>query len=695
MVTAESYKSKSEGFARNPDSESLNLLIYVLIFELAFLVAYWYAMNLTPATGAPFWAPDSVLLCALLLSRPRDWWIYLVSALPLRLAVAVPHDTPSWFLLVAFANDSLNALVAALLLRRMLPGQRIRFDNLRDFWIYLAAAVVAAPALSGLAGAASWAALGREFGPAWRDWFLGDLLANLVLTPLLLCLADDWKRAIRARPARYLEGFVVFSGLILAVQFAYKWGLNDPSVRDLYNYIPLAFLLLAAVRFGPAGASGALTIMSMLWIAASSSQLRPSSFDDMGVTLSIQLFLIVIGTPMLSLSVLLEQQRKTEQCLRESEGRFRNMADTAPVMIWVAGEDKRATFFNRAWLDFSGRSLDRQIGFGWLSAVHPEHRERCLAAYSASFDRRRQWQTECLMRRVDGEDRWMLCNGAPRFNSEGQVAGYIVSVSDITDLKRAQEASLARQKLESLGVLAGGIAHDFNNLLAGIQANADLAESSQADGAFPGDEIQAIKEISRRASGIIRQLMLYAGDERSDTQFLDLSDVVEEILDLIKISVSKSAVLRTNFDKNLPAVLGNGPQIQQVVMNLVLNASEALAGKEGVITVTTSLAEKDEGSALSSVAAQPGGKYVCLEVSDTGSGIGKEAQAKIFDPFFTTKLAGRGFGLAVVQGVVRAHNGAIELSSAPGQGTTFRIFWPLAASAPDVSAKAISVGMSV
>jgi integral membrane sensor domain MASE1 len=210
---------------------------------------------MAPRIGAPFWLPDSVLLCALLLSPPRMWWIFLAAPLPIRLVVAISPATPTWFLLAVFLNDSLKALVAAALLRRLLPGRGIRFDSLGDFWIYLTAAVVAAPALSGVAGAASWVALGREFWPAWRNWFLGDALANAVLTPLLLWLAVDWRKLTTARPQRCLEGLAVFSGLVVAVHLAYTRGSNRPGLVDLYNYIPVGFLLLAASRFGPAGAS--------------------------------------------------------------------------------------------------------------------------------------------------------------------------------------------------------------------------------------------------------------------------------------------------------------------------------------------------------------------------------------------------------------------------------------------------------
>jgi PAS domain S-box-containing protein len=570
----------------------------------------------------------------------------------------------------------LKAVMAATLLRWSLRGRGIRFDRLHDFWIYLAVAVGVAPALSAVAGATAWVARGGEFWSSWRNWFLGDALANLVPTPLFLRLAIDGRKLIKARPLRYLEGFTVFAGLFLAIKFAYQLNLDDPTVLGLHVYIPVVFLLLAAVRFGLAGASGSLAMMSMLWITAAAAPVL-SAPDHAASLLSLQLFLIVIGIPIMSLSVVMEQHRRTELALRESEARFRTMADTAPVMIWISGPDKLATFFNRGWLVFTGRSMQQELGYGWASGVHADHRDHCLAGYSSSFDARRLWQMECQLRRADGEYRWILCSGAPRFAVDGAFDGYIVSGSDITDIKSAQEASLARQKLESLGVLAGGIAHDFNNLLGGIHANAELAQASEADGVFPGEAIQNIKAISVRASGIVRQLMIYAGHEGSNVELLDLSRLVGEMLDLIKISISKSAVLKIDLEKDLPAVLGNGPQIQQVVMNLVINASESLAGRDGVITVTTSLGTAGGMTTFSSAGLREG-RHVRLEVSDTGSGMSKEAQARIFDPFFTTKTTGRGLGLAVVQGVVRAHKGEIELASTPGQGTTFRVFWLIA-----------------
>lgn len=200
--------------------------------------------------------------------------------------------------------------------------------------------------------------------------------------------------------------------------------------------------------------------------------------------------------------------------------------------------------------------------------------------------------------------------------------------------------------------------------------------------------------VAQRGSEIVRQLMIYAGNEKSKFERLDLSAIVEEMLELLKIAISKCAVLEADLAEDLPALLGNGPEIRQVVMNLVLNASDAIGEKGGVITVKTSLVSTSRDLDLRPGTSLPRGEYVRLEVSDTGSGIAKEAQARVFDPFVTTKFKGRGLGLAVVQGVVRAHEGGIALHSVIGKGTTFQIYLPCAARPRKAPQRATSHGAS-
>jgi PAS domain S-box-containing protein len=376
----------------------------------------------------------------------------------------------------------------------------------------------------------------------------------------------------------------------------------------------------------------------------------------------------------------LRQRKRAEVALRESEERFRNLADTAPVMIWVSGPDKLCTFFNKGWLAFTGRTMEEEQGNGWALGVHPDDLDRCVAIYSSSFDARREFQMEYRLRRADGEYRWVVDNGVPRLASGGAFGGYLGSCIDITDLKRTQEEDLARQKLESLGVLAGGIAHDFNNLLGGILAETELVQADLPSGSPVAQEIERIKKVAIRGAEIVRELMIYAGhDQNHLVEPLDLSKLVEDMLELLKVSISKHAVLQTVLAQNLPAVWGNAAQIRQVVMNLLINASEAIGEKEGVIKVATEQISGGKDLAPNSVTDLPEGDYVRLEISDTGCGMTEEAKARVFDPFFTTKFVGRGLGLAVVQGIVRAHGGAIYLESTPGQGTAFQVLLSCAA----------------
>jgi PAS domain S-box-containing protein len=383
------------------------------------------------------------------------------------------------------------------------------------------------------------------------------------------------------------------------------------------------------------------------------------------------------GRPQCSMAVVedITERRENEVLLQESEKRFRNMADAAPVMIWVSGTDKLCTFFNQGWLSFTGSTIQDAVGYGWTTKVHPDDREHCRESYCSAFDARRAYQKECRLRRADGEYRWVLTTGAPRFEA-GAFAGYVGSCTDISDVKRAQDEALARQKLEGLGVLAGGIAHDFNNLLGSILATSELVMSELPDSSPAHDGVESIKKVADRAAEIVRQMMAYAGQENTVFEPLDLSDLVQEMLQLLYVSISKRAHLSVDLPRNLPAIRANSSQIRRVVMNLITNASEALGSNEGVISVTLAHLHSASAAFTERVPDTAVRDYIRLTVGDTGSGMTEETRAKIFDPFFTTKFTGRGMGLAAVQGIVRDHGGTINVISAPTQGSRFEVLLP-------------------
>jgi PAS domain S-box-containing protein len=377
------------------------------------------------------------------------------------------------------------------------------------------------------------------------------------------------------------------------------------------------------------------------------------------------------------LSLELEERGRAERELRESEERFRNLANRAPVGIWVTDAERMVTFYNRRALAFLGRKTADMVTRGWTGCVHPEDLADVSSKFHSAVVAGRSFRIECRVRRANGKYRCILNTGIPRFIG-GVYSGHIGTSLDITDLKRTHEQTVVNQKLESLGVLAGGVAHDFNNLLGSIMAEADLALGDLPEDSSSRPNIERIAAIATRASEIVNLLMTYAGDRDLTIEPVDLSKVTAEVLYLIRPPLNKTAVLDVNLGKNLPSVQANTAQIRQVVLNLITNAWEALKGQPGKITVSTGQVRIGKATAAERKLDLPAGDYCYLEVADTGCGMSEQTQSKVFDPFYTTKFMGRGLGLAAVQGILRSHGGAISVVSAPGKGSTFEVLLPRA-----------------
>ncbi|MFH1029013.1 MAG: response regulator, partial [Pseudomonadota bacterium] len=265
---------------------------------------------------------------------------------------------------------------------------------------------------------------------------------------------------------------------------------------------------------------------------------------------------------------------------------------------------------------------------------------------------------------------------------------------DITEEKRIEAENeriekqlLHTQKLESLGVLAGGIAHDFNNILTAILGNTELALMRLNPESPVLDNLQRIEKSAVRATDLAKQMLAYSGKGKFVVENIDLNRLIEEMGHMLEVSISKKAVLHFNLTRPLPSVEADATQIRQIVMNLVINASEAIGDRSGVIAVTTGSMVCDQ-KYLKDVWQSDGiaeGLYVRIEISDTGCGMDKETMARIFDPFFTTKFTGRGLGMAAVQGIVRGHKGAISVYSESGKGSSFKILLPASGKAFELS----------
>jgi len=382
----------------------------------------------------------------------------------------------------------------------------------------------------------------------------------------------------------------------------------------------------------------------------------------------------------------LDELDAAELRVAEAEAFSRNLIRTANVMIVELDKADRIESFNQTAEETLGFKETEMKGMRWSEVVRKE--ENGKASKDTEFKSRKTFEAKITKR--SGEElliSWQV--NAVRKN--GERSGTICFGTDITEKKKQEEQRLAlerklldAQKLESLGVLAGGIAHDFNNLLAAILGNANLA-ALHVRGKEPTEGyMRNIEKASLRAADLCKQMLAYSGRGRFLSQHMDLNEVVRETVDLLEVSITKKASLRVEFRPDLPAVHGDPAQIRQVVMNLVINASEAIGEHSGLIRVRTGTMQADAEFFKEANAAPnlPAGEYVFVEVSDTGSGMSPETLAKIFDPFFTTKFTGRGLGLAAVQGIVRSHNGVLKVTSEVSKGTAFKFLLPIAQEQP-------------
>ena len=377
------------------------------------------------------------------------------------------------------------------------------------------------------------------------------------------------------------------------------------------------------------------------------------------------------------LQVELVERIRAERALRESEVRFRSMADTAPVMIWTSGPDTKIDFCNLYALTFTGRTLEQLVVDGWKDTIHPDDLRLKYPAYLPIIAARHSYQAEYRVRRADGEYRWVLDRATPRFLENGQFLGYIGVQMDITDLKRSQEQLSATQKLESLGVLVAGVAHNFNNQMGAILAEADLALSELTPDLPAYGNVERINAVAMRAAGVVSLLMSYAGARSIPGVVpVNLNAITEETVNLFKATVAKHVEFRLHLTRDTPPICADISQVRQLVLNLLTNAWESLNGKPGSIEVTTSCVDIGSTESDDGYAGIRPGKYMRLEITDNGCGIREEDIPRIFDPFYTTKSLGRGLGLSAVQGIIRSLGGSVNVRSKPGSGSSFEILAP-------------------
>ncbi|MDR3581366.1 MAG: response regulator [Oryzomonas sp.] len=378
-----------------------------------------------------------------------------------------------------------------------------------------------------------------------------------------------------------------------------------------------------------------------------------------------------------------QELQKKNIALNNEKNKYLTIFESSPNPIFIIDNyDKVINFNFAAARIFYGIDTPGKQYYTGESTEIPPIIAHDIKKFEASHDSRLFIENE--VETADGKYNFVVCM-QKLLDVSGKFQGSVFILNNITQLKILEEERqnlskqlLHVQKLESLGVLAGGIAHDFNNILVGIMGYADLTLMNLPSMSPDRDNIEQIIKSAKSASDLTKNLLAYAGKGKYTTQCLKLDDAVIGLEHLLLISISKSCVLKFNFSDNLPSFEGDISQIQQIILNLVINASDAINNKSGVISITTGLIHIDQlylNTTLSGENLEEG-YYVTLEVSDNGSGMDEETCARIFDPFFTTKFTGRGLGLSAVIGIVRGHRGAIKVYSEPGKGTSFKILLP-------------------
>jgi PAS domain S-box-containing protein len=381
------------------------------------------------------------------------------------------------------------------------------------------------------------------------------------------------------------------------------------------------------------------------------------------------------------------RHRQAEKALRESEAnlcRAQEIAhlgswkyDTQTGMILWSEEAYRVFGFVPGEVEITSDLL--------LNMTHPEDRDKVGKGLSQIRDGSVQYDIEYRIIRRDGSVRHVHSRRYVLIEKEepGKIFGM---VQDITDQKRFQEERiemerrlLQTQKLESLGILAGGIAHDFNNLLMAILGNLELAMDEISPVSSAHKYLENCHHASWRAADLTRQMLAYSGKGRFVVEKMNLSELVRENIQIFRSSIPATIALNLHLNRDIPFIMADISQIQQVVMNLITNAAEAIGDNAGTITLSSGLQTCDVGClALSRFQEKPvPGDFIYLEVTDTGCGMDEETQQKIFDPFFSTKFTGRGLGMSALQGIILGHKGAIVLDSKIGSGTTIRVLFPV------------------
>jgi PAS domain S-box-containing protein len=378
------------------------------------------------------------------------------------------------------------------------------------------------------------------------------------------------------------------------------------------------------------------------------------------------------------------ERKRSEERLRESEARFQAMADKAPVLIWTTGTDGLCNYFSKPWLDFTGRTMEQEVGLGWIQGVHPDDVQGCFDGFLPNFEARKPFRMEYRLKRADGEYRWVMESGVPRYTVGGEFAGYIGSNIDITDLKLAeQEREKLRQaqadlahinRVTAMGELTASLAHEIKQPISAAFTDAKTClkwlERNQPKVVEARQAASRIIKDVTRASEIIGRIRSLFKKGEAQRELVDVNEIIREMIALLRDEAGRYSILvHTELAPDLPNIRGDRVQLQQVFMNLMLNAIAALSEMNGARELTIKSEQNPE-------------KQVLISVMDNGVGLPPQHEEKIFDAFFTTRPQGTGMGLSISRSIIESHSGRLWATPNPGRGATFQFTLPSNSEAP-------------
>jgi PAS domain S-box-containing protein len=488
--------------------------------------------------------------------------------------------------------------------------------------------------------------------------------------------------------------------------------LSDTSMEAIFftrNGICLEANQMAAKMFGwesPSefiGKAGSEIVAPENWEMVKANLLSefPEPYEAVGIRRNGSRFPVIIHTrsilyknqySVLAVSVMdISRQRETEDLLRMTRERAEKYLNLASAVFVALDTQGVVTLVNKKACEVLKRRENDIVGKNWFgnflpASIGKQMKEVFQKIISGQLEEVEYFENPVIS--GDGSERLIAWHNAVITDSSGKITGLLSSGQDITIYRKAaqERRDLERQmqhaqKLESLGILAGGIAHDFNNILTAILGNINIALMDLSPKNPVYGNIKAMETATRRAADLAKQMLAYSGRGKFIIEPLSLNEAVNEMTHILEVSISKNTRIEYYHADNLPQIEADTTQIRQIIMNLVTNASDAIEGSSGTISITTGTMYCDEDYFANTYIHETlvPGHYVFLEVSDTGCGMDRETLKKLFDPFFTTKFTGRGLGLSAVLGIIRGHRGAIKVYSEPGTGTTIKVLFPVTA----------------